>query len=104
MTRHLVQLLLPINHQDGRPVAGEEFARVRIELTEKFGGVTAYSRSPATGLWKRAEDEVERDQVTMVEVVVDEFDPRWWKQYRREIERRFGQEEIHARAIALVLI
>ena len=43
MTRHLVQLLLPTHHQDGRPVLAEEFARVRIELTEKFGGVTAYS-------------------------------------------------------------
>ena len=104
MTRHLVQLLLPTHHQDGRPVLAEEFARVRIELTEKFGGVTAYSRSPATGLWKRSEAEVERDQVFMVEVVVDEFDPQWWEQYRREIERRFGQEAIHARALAIALI
>ena len=104
MTRHLIQLLLPLHYQDGRPVTPEEFARVRIELTEKFGGVIAYSRSPATGLWKRAADEVERDQVIMVEVVVDEFDPEWWHQYRREIERRFSQEEIHARALTMELI
>ncbi|HET9267413.1 MAG TPA: hypothetical protein VFO31_04590 [Vicinamibacterales bacterium] len=104
MSRRLVQLLLPIHHQDGSPVAAEEFARVRIELTEQFGGVTAYSRSPATGLWKRTDVEVERDQVIMVEVVVDEFDPRWWQKYRQELERRFGQDEIHARALAMELI
>ena len=101
MSRRLVQILLPLNHQDGTAVPIEEFALVRVELTEKFGGVTAYQRSPATGLWKRNEDDVERDQVIMVEVVVDEFDPRWWQQYRRELERRFGQEQIHARALAM---
>ena len=104
MTRRLVQILLPVNRQDGSAVSAEEFARVRIELTERFGGVTAYSRSPATGLWKSAEDEVERDQVIMVEVVVDEFDPRWWEHYRQALERRFDQQEIHARALALELI
>jgi hypothetical protein len=40
----------------------------------------------------------------MVEVVVDEFDPRWWADYRRDLERRFDQEQIHARALALELI
>ena len=104
MKRRLIQILLPMRHQDGAPVAAEEFARVRIELTERFGGVTAYSRSPATGLWKRAEDEIERDQVIMVEVVVDTFDPRWWESYRQDLERRFDQEKIHARALALELI
>lgn len=104
MNRRLIQILLPTQHQDGTPVAIEEFARVRIELTEAFGGITAYSRSPATGLWKRAEDEIERDQVIMVEVVVEEFDPRWWEQYRQDLERRFGQEQIHARALAMELI
>ena len=104
MTHHLVQILLPTQMRDRTPVAPEQFARVRVELTERFGGVTAYSRSPATGLWKTAEDEVERDQVIMVEVVVDEFDPQWWEQYRQDLERRFDQEQIHARALALELI
>ena len=104
MNRRLIQVLLPLQHQDGTPVPAEEFARVRIELTEKFGGVTAYSRSPATGLWKSDDDEIERDQVIMVEVVVEEFDPRWWEQYRHDLERRFRQEQIHARALAMELI
>ncbi|MDP2390623.1 MAG: hypothetical protein Q8N52_09895, partial [Acidobacteriota bacterium] len=78
----------------------DAFARVRAELTERFGGVTAYTRSPATGLWKSGA-EVERDQVVMVEVVVDVFDRDWWVRYRESLEDRFGQEEVHARVLAI---
>jgi hypothetical protein len=101
MTQHLVQILLPLRMRDGTDVPAEMFARVRVELTERFGGVTAYSRSPATGLWKPTETEIERDLVIMVEVVVDIFDGEWWAQYREQLEQRFGQEEVHARAIAI---
>lgn len=102
MTQHLVQMLLPTRMRDGAPVAVEQFARVRVELTERFGGVTAYSRSPATGLWKKeGDDTIERDQVFMVEVVVEVLDREWWAGYRAELEKRFGQEEIHTRALPM---
>jgi hypothetical protein len=101
MTQHLIQILLPTHACDGMPFPIEMFARVRIELTEQFGGVTAYTRSPATGLWKREDEKIERDQVIMVEVVVDEFDREWWIAYREQLEQRFGQEEVLARALAM---
>ena len=101
MTSHLIQILLPIHFCDGSHVPAEMFSRVRTELAERFGGVTAYSRSPATGLWKRTEAEVERDQVIMVEVVTDALDRDWWAQYREQLEQRFGQEEVHARALVI---
>jgi hypothetical protein len=101
MTAHLIQILLPIHFCDGSNVPAEMFLRVRAELTEAFGGVTAYTRSPATGLWKRAADEVERDQVIMIEVVSDLLDRDWWARYRESLEQRFGQEEVHARALAI---
>ena len=101
MSQHLVQLLLPTHRRNGSPVASEEFARVRVELTEHFGGVTAYTRSPATGLWKRDDEEIERDQVIMIEVVVEALDREWWAGYREKLETRFGQEEVHARALAM---
>ena len=97
----LVQLLLPIHDRDGAPLPNEMFARVRAELTERFGGVTAYTRSPAIGLWKRDDEATERDQVIMVEVVVEDFDRQWWSAYRQHLEMRFGQDEMHARAIAV---
>lgn len=101
MTSYLVQLLLPLRMRDGGEVPADWFARVRAELTERFGGVTAYTRSPATGLWKRTEADIERDQVMMVEVVVEHFDREWWAGYREQLEQRFHQREIHARAIAM---
>jgi len=101
VTGHLIQILLPLRMRDGAEVPAEMFAEVRLELTQRFGGVTAYSRSPATGLWKRTEAEVERDQVIMIEVVVEAFDRDWWAQYREQLEQRFGQEEVHARALAI---
>ena len=101
MTGHLIQILLPLRMRDGSEVPLEMFAEVRLELTQRFGGVTAYSRSPATGLWKRTEAEVERDQVIMIEVVVEAFDRDWWGQYREQLEQRFGQEEVHARAFPI---
>jgi hypothetical protein len=101
MTEHLIQILLPVHGRDGTPLPNEMFARVRVELTERFGGVTAYSRSPATGLWKRDDEAIERDQVIMVEVVVDAFDREWWTAYREQLEVRFGQDEVLARALAM---
>lgn len=101
MAQHLIQILLPIHLPGGGAVPAEMFARVRAELTERFGGVTAYSRSPATGLWKRTDDDVQRDEVIMIEVVVETFDRDWWAEYRAQLEVRFGQEEVHARAIAI---
>lgn len=101
MTAYLIQILLPLCTRDGAEVPAERFAEVRLELTQRFGGVTAYSRSPATGLWKRTEADVERDQVIMIEVVVDAFDRDWWAQYREQLEQRFGQEEVHARAFPI---
>ena len=101
MTQHLIQLLLPLRMRDGGDVPAEMFAAVRMELTQRFGGVTAYSRSPATGLWKRTEADIERDQVIMIEVVVEAFDRDWWAQYREQLAQRFGQEEVHASALAI---
>jgi hypothetical protein len=46
---HLVEILLPLNDNSGRPFRTEKYAEVREHLTERFGGLTAFSRSPAQG-------------------------------------------------------
>lgn len=46
---HLVEILLPLNDNEGRPFASEKFSELRQLLTERFGGLTAFSRSPAQG-------------------------------------------------------
>jgi hypothetical protein len=97
----LVQLLLPVYDNDGVAVAENEFTTVRRELTERFGGVTAYVRSPAAGLWKRGDGKVDRDDVVMVEVMAASLDRTWWGQYRELLEQRFRQETIVLRSIVV---
>lgn len=44
---YLVQLLLPLRDNEKQAFPRAEFDRVRNELTERFGGATAFLRSPA---------------------------------------------------------
>jgi hypothetical protein len=62
----LIQLLLPIG-ASGDP-AMTALAETRRELVDRFKGVTAYVRSPATGLWTAPDGHTEADDVVMVEV------------------------------------
>jgi hypothetical protein len=98
---YLVQLLLPLYDNAGRRVPHERFAQVRDELTDRFGGVTAYLRSPAQGTWKVESGAVDRDEVVMCEVMVDALEREWWSAYRATLEQRFGQQELVVRASAL---
>jgi hypothetical protein len=41
----LVEFLLPVADNDGARIPKNEFDRVRRELTERFGGVTAFMRA-----------------------------------------------------------
>lgn len=98
---HLVQLLLPLYHNDGRPQEKRNFALVREELTSRFGGLTAWTRAPAEGLWEEEPGERTRDDVVVHEVMVEELDADWWGAYRRTLEERFAQEAVVVRAIAI---
>lgn len=94
----LVQWLLPLADNQGQRFPRAMFAEVRRELTERFGGVTAYPHSPAVGLWEDDGD-VQRDELVLFEVLVAQYDRAWWATYRRDLCRRFGQEEILMRAM-----
>jgi hypothetical protein len=96
----LIQLLLPIYDNDGHPFPHSESQQVRRELTDRFGGVTAYTRAPAEGLWEDAEGRTKRDDVVVFEVMAEELDRSWWNAYAEELARRFEQEELVVRAIS----
>jgi hypothetical protein len=90
---HLIQLLLPLHDNQGQDFPAEYFDKVRKDLTDRFGGVTAFVRSPAVGLWKEANG-VSRDEVVMFEVMSAELDTTWWFGYRTELQKRFRQDEV----------
>ncbi len=43
---HLVQLLLPVSNLKGDETAAATFREIDAELTEQFGAVEIYARSP----------------------------------------------------------
>lgn len=97
---YLIEFLLPTFGNDGRRFPKSEFDRVRGELTDRFGGVTAYMRSPAVGLWSDDTGHIHRDELAQFEVMTDSFDRDWWRQYRQELEQRFHQDEVVVRGIS----
>jgi len=98
---HLVQLFLPL--QDNAGVAFERslFDAVRGELTDRFGGVTAFVRSPALGAWEDDGGQVQRDQVVLFEVMAPHVDHGWWAGYREQLQQRFRQDEVLVRAMGV---
>ena len=101
---HLIEILLPLSDNEGKPFAAELHAQVRDELVEHFGGVTAFTRSPAEGLWTEGEGDRERDDIVIVEVMADWLDRGWWRAYRIKLEQRFRQDEIVVRAREVELL
>jgi hypothetical protein len=95
---YLVQLLLPVYDASGTAFPGARFDAVRGALTERFGGVTAYTRAPAQGLWEDEAGHLERDEVVLFEVMVDALDHGWWTAFRLSLEVDFQQDEILVRA------
>lgn len=94
---YLVELLLPLYDNEGRAFGTVEFDRVNEELAARFGGVTAFRRSPAEGVWREGGGE-SRDRVVVVQVMVEGLDRAWWRGYREQLERRFRQEKMVVRA------
>lgn len=93
----LIHILLPLNDNDGQPLAMGLFRDVATELTEHFGGLTAHTRAPAEGRWKD-EGRTNKDEIVIYEVMAESLDESWWQAYRKRLEHRFRQEKVIVRA------
>jgi hypothetical protein len=97
---HLVQILLPLAGNDGTPIPEEFFQDIREELVKQFGGLTAYARAPAQGVW--AHDGVrQKDDIAVVEVMVEALEEDWWRAFRAHLERLLEQEALVIRAFEI---
>lgn len=100
---YLVEILLPTSDNAGVPFRRGLFRAVQEHLTEAFGGVTAFIRSPGEGI-SRSAGQVEKDQVVVIEVMTSQIDDAWWREYRGELERTFRQREIVIRSHSIRLL
>lgn len=94
---NLVQILLPVYDKAGKRFSADLYNQVRVELTQRFGGLTAYTRAPAEGLWDTG-SEMKRDDIVVLEVMSEHLDRGWWRNYRRQLEGTFRQDQIVIRA------
>jgi hypothetical protein len=99
----LIQILLPLSDDSGSQFGREEFDRVKQNLTQEFGGVTAYLQAPAEGLWQQG-GKAAHDDIVVVEVMATNVDLASWRQRRSELERRFRQDKVIIRYSEISLV
>jgi hypothetical protein len=46
---YLIEILLPLRDNDGHPFHARDYQSLRDQLTDHFGGITAFTRTPAEG-------------------------------------------------------
>jgi hypothetical protein len=101
---HLIQIFLPLYDNVGQPFPKEYYRCIRDELIERHGGLTAYTRSPAHGLWQPEEGTATQDELVIYEVMVPQLDTAEWHNYRSKLEKTFRQDVILMRAHAIQML
>lgn len=95
---HLVEIFLPSLDNEGNAFPNESFNIVRLELMERFGGVTIFARAPGQGITT----EHGTDDIIVIEVMTPLIERFWWDQYRRSLEQRFKQDEVLIRGTEII--
>jgi hypothetical protein len=93
----LIQILLPLADNDGVPFPEALLRSLQEELTSRFGGLTAFSRAPAKGIWRQG-GEKQQDDIVIVEVMAEALDHAWWREFRRRWEDSLRQDLLVVRA------
>ena len=101
---HLIQIFLPVRDNNDTAFPKENYTRIREALTKKFGGLTAYTRAPAEGLWKDEQNDAHRDEIVIFEVMANELDGPWWQAYKQQLKQTFSQEEMIIRVQKTLLL
>lgn len=94
----LVQIFLPLYDSSGKSFPAIVYVETRTALTEKFGGITTYTRSPAVGLWKEEADKTVRDEIITYEIMTEDLDKAWWDGFKLTLKQVFQQDEIVLRS------
>jgi hypothetical protein len=99
----LIEIFLPLA-SGGDRINQKLFDDTRDELMGRFGGLTMYARSPATGLWAPDGREPEIDDIVIYEIMTDQLDRAWWSQYRDALQVRFQQKDVVIRAVPIEVL
>ncbi|MFO1184930.1 MAG: hypothetical protein U1E56_09090 [Bauldia sp.] len=100
---YLIEILLPATENHGRITGDVRYADAVDTLVRTFGGLTAFTRSPADGWWDGPRGET-LDRIVIVEVIAPSLDRQWWQQFRSRLETAFRQQRIVVRAQEIELL
>ena len=94
-----IEIYLPLDYNDGRPIAESKFVALQDELLARFGGVTSTQRQfPLQGLWQ-TETQIYQDRV-VVFTVMDFRSPtqleilRYLQRLKTRLKKKFDRLEI----------
>ena len=94
-----IDIYLPLNHNDGRPIPESKYITLQQELLSRFGGVTSMQRQfPLQGLWRSGEQHY-HDQIVVMSVMDFRTNTqleslRFLEKLKRRLKRKFEQLEI----------
>lgn len=94
-----IEIYLPLDYNDGRPIPEARYVSLQRELLERFGGVTSTQRQfPLRGVWQSGA-EVYQDRVVVFGVMNfrDETQLeslRFLERLKARLKKKFDQLEI----------
>jgi hypothetical protein len=94
MTLKRLEILLPLNYNDGKSIEEKKFVVTHRELLKKFGATTV-DATRASGSWVYG-GALHED--VLVRIVIDAFEPEaaiaFLRQYKETLKARFEQLDI----------
>lgn len=95
MLKRRYEILLPLMHNDGRPVGDDKLNQTRMELVERFDGVS-FQPHPVQGIWRYEDEEYEDVSVQLTVDVADTPENReFFIELKAKLLERFEQIEIY---------
>jgi hypothetical protein len=94
-----VEIYLPLEYNDGRPIADAKYLGLQKELRARFGGVTSTQRQfPLQGAWHSGTDIYEERVVVFTMMDFREQDEsellRYLQRLKKRLKRKFNQLDI----------
>lgn len=89
------EVLLPLRHNDGRPVAEDKVSQTLKEFEAQFGGYT-HAPHPLKGAWNENGKHYD-DESSLVYVDVDDTpaNRKWFTDLKPRLAERFEQESMY---------
>ncbi len=99
-----IEVFIPLYDKEGNRFSDHLYQSVSKQLIKNFGGITAYIRSPAVGIWENSDGMQIKDDHVIYEIMVSEIDHSYWKQFKKKLELQFAQKELIIRQSEIGLI